>query len=105
MPELDVSDIQRSISFWCDLLGFQVAYERAAAKFAYLERKGAQVMLCEINGSWQTGALEYPLGRGINFQIEVPDTCAPFAKPWQSLMSPGGEQTVLFTASAVPDLE
>ena len=23
--------------------------------------------------TWQTGELEYPLGRGVNFQIEVPD--------------------------------
>jgi catechol 2,3-dioxygenase-like lactoylglutathione lyase family enzyme len=80
VPELDVSDIQRSISFWCDLLGFQVAYERPAAKFAYLEREGAQIMLCQINGSWQTGALEHPLGRGVNFQIEVSDVELPLGR-------------------------
>jgi hypothetical protein len=27
VPELGVSDIQKSISFWCGLLGFVVAYE------------------------------------------------------------------------------
>jgi catechol 2,3-dioxygenase-like lactoylglutathione lyase family enzyme len=80
VPELDVSDIGNSISFWCDLLGFEIAYERPAAKFAYLEREGAQVMLCEINGSWQTGALEHPLGRGINLQIAVADVELPLAK-------------------------
>jgi len=69
VPELDVSDLSRSLHFWCDLLGFAVAYDRPAAKFAYLERQGAQVMLCEVNGEWLTANLEPPFGRGVNFQI------------------------------------
>jgi catechol 2,3-dioxygenase-like lactoylglutathione lyase family enzyme len=73
VPELDVTDLEASLTFWCDLLGFSVAYDRPAAKFAYLEREGAQVMLCEINGEWVTGALTYPFGRGINFQIRTSD--------------------------------
>jgi hypothetical protein len=73
VPELDVTDIGISLGFWCDLLGFSVAYDRPAAKFAYLEREGAQLMLCEINGEWLTGRLERPFGRGINFQIETAD--------------------------------
>jgi catechol 2,3-dioxygenase-like lactoylglutathione lyase family enzyme len=73
VPELDVTDIAASLRFWCDLLGFIVAYDRPAANFAYLEREGAQIMLCEINGEWLTGTLDRPLGRGINFQIEARD--------------------------------
>jgi catechol 2,3-dioxygenase-like lactoylglutathione lyase family enzyme len=69
VPELDVTDMERSLGFWCDLLGFRVAYDRPQAKFAYLEREGAQIMLCQINGSWETGPLERPFGRGVNFQI------------------------------------
>jgi catechol 2,3-dioxygenase-like lactoylglutathione lyase family enzyme len=69
VPELDVSDIEASLRFWCDLLGFEIAYDRPQAKFAYLQREGAQVMLCQINGNWEVGALERPFGRGINFQI------------------------------------
>jgi hypothetical protein len=30
-------------------------------------------MLEEINDTWKTGKLEYPFGRGVNFQIEVAD--------------------------------
>ena len=30
-------------------------------------------MIEEVNGYWKTGNLEYPFGRGINFQIEVND--------------------------------
>lgn len=29
------------------------------------------MMLEEINGCWETGILDYPLGRGINFQISL----------------------------------
>ncbi len=71
VPELDVTDLKASIAFWCDILGFRIAYERPEAKFAYLERQGAQVMLCEINGEWITGPLDRPFGRGVNFQIET----------------------------------
>lgn len=73
VPELDVLDIETSLAFWCGMLGFRVAYERPEAKFAYLERQGAQVMLCQINGNWQTGPLERPFGRGVNFQIATDD--------------------------------
>ena len=78
VPELDVTDIDASRRFWCDLLGFSVAYDRPAAKFAYLQRQGAQIMLCQINGNWDTGPLERPFGRGINFEIKVVDV-APIA--------------------------
>lgn len=71
VPELDVTDIGESLRFWCDLLGFEVAYDRPQARFAYLQREGAQVMLCEINHNWEVGALERPFGRGINFQVAV----------------------------------
>jgi catechol 2,3-dioxygenase-like lactoylglutathione lyase family enzyme len=73
VPELDVTDLAQSLGFWVDLLGFRVAYDRPAAKFAYLERGVLQVMLCEINGEWMTGALERPFGRGVNFQMAVTD--------------------------------
>jgi catechol 2,3-dioxygenase-like lactoylglutathione lyase family enzyme len=70
-PELDVSDLDASLRFWCDLLGFKIAFDRPAARFAYLERGGAQIMLCQQNGRWLTGALDRPYGRGVNLQIMV----------------------------------
>ncbi len=73
VPELDVTSIEASLNFWCDGLGFRIAYDRPAARFAYLERQGAQIMLCQINGNWKTGTLERPFGRGINFQIATED--------------------------------
>jgi catechol 2,3-dioxygenase-like lactoylglutathione lyase family enzyme len=68
---LGVVDIQASLAFWCDLLGFRVAYDRPEAGFAYLERGPAQIMLCQLNGRWETGPMERPFGRGINLQLRV----------------------------------
>ena len=59
--------------FYRATLGFTIAYDRPAARFAYLERGAAQLMLCERNGRWETGDMRYPLRRGINLQISVPD--------------------------------
>ncbi len=71
VPELDVSDLQSSLRFWCGLLGFEVAYDRPATRFAYLVRGPLQVMLCERNGNWEVGDLSPPFGRGINFQMNI----------------------------------
>lgn len=79
VPELLVSDLSESLAFWVDLIGFEIAYDRPEDGFAYLDLGGAQVMLEERNPAsrqWLTAELETPLGRGINFQIEVP-ACAP----------------------------
>ena len=79
VPELLVEDIGRSLSFWRDLLGFEIAYQRPEDKFVYLERQdGAQVMLCQRWGKWETGPLERPHGRGVMFQIYVADFAAFF---------------------------
>lgn len=71
VPELDVSDLATSLHFWCDLLGFEIAYDRPQARFAYLARGPLQVMLCERNGNWKVGDLARPFGRGINLQMRV----------------------------------
>ena len=71
VPELSVTDIRKSLSFWCDLLGFKVAYDRPDARFAYLVRGHLQVMLCERNGRWEVAEMQHPFGRGINLQMAV----------------------------------
>jgi catechol 2,3-dioxygenase-like lactoylglutathione lyase family enzyme len=76
VPELDVFDLAASRAFWCDVLGFRIAYQRPEHGFMYIERQGSQVMLNQRNGNWETGDLVRPLGRGINFQMFV-DTVAP----------------------------
>ncbi|WP_409978008.1 MULTISPECIES: bleomycin resistance protein [unclassified Bradyrhizobium] len=79
VPELDVFDLQRSEAFWCRILGFQIAYQRPANRFMYIELQGSQLMLQQRNGNWETGNLERPLGRGINFQMFV-NSVAPLVE-------------------------
>ena len=71
VPELGVSNLERSLAFWCKLAGFDVCYDRPAARFAYLVRDRVQVMLCERNGHWEPGEMQAPFGRGVNFQMLV----------------------------------
>jgi catechol 2,3-dioxygenase-like lactoylglutathione lyase family enzyme len=72
VPELSVTSLARSLPFYTELLGFTLAFRRDDPPFAYLDRNSAQLMLEEIHdGAWVTGELHPPLGRGVNFQIEV----------------------------------
>lgn len=72
-PELSVSDFKKSLHFYTEILGFSILYQREEEGFAFLQLGNAQIMIDEIGKgrTWQTGDFEYPLGRGINFQIEV----------------------------------
>jgi catechol 2,3-dioxygenase-like lactoylglutathione lyase family enzyme len=80
VPELYCSDLERSVAFYVDILGFAVAYERPEERFAYLHREGAELMLEQPTGrTFLTAALEHPYGRGINLQIEVADVTALYA--------------------------
>lgn len=72
VPELIITDLEKSYHFWVEILGFSLKYQRTEEKFMYLELNGVQFMLEEQQeGQWLTGELNYPLGRGINFQLEV----------------------------------
>ena len=71
IPELSVENLEKSLEFYCDVLGFHLEYTRPENQFAFISLEGAQIMLEEDNGRWLTGNLEYPRGRGVNFQMEV----------------------------------
>lgn len=74
VPQLVVADLEASLRFWRDLIGFSVAFDRPEQCFAYLDLDGAQVMLKHLapeDHRWMTGPLKAPRGRGINLQIEV----------------------------------
>jgi len=70
IPELSVSDLNRSIKFYTEILGFTIEYQREETKFAFLSFEGSQIMLEDMHRRWDTGKLEHPFGCGINFQIE-----------------------------------
>lgn len=71
IPELSVSDFNRSLNFYTKILGFSIEYQREENKFAFLNLNDAQIMIEKENENWSTGEREYPYGRGINLQIEV----------------------------------
>lgn len=74
VPELSVTDFPISLCFYRDILGFKVRNQRSNPDFAYLEYEQVQIMLEQIHDDgWTTGELDYPLGRGVNFQIELED--------------------------------
>ncbi len=75
VPELTVLNFQASLDFYTDILGFQIKYRRKNPDFAYLEYEEQIQLMIEANheSGWHTADLEYPLGRGINFQMEVRD--------------------------------
>ena len=79
IPELSVTDIEKSKSFYI-ALGFQVMYERVEDKFVFLELEGNQIMIEQINDNWNTGIIEYPFGRGINISMTVSNIDEYFQK-------------------------
>src|ERR1700740_2713898 len=74
VTELHVADLDVSLAFWKDILGFEIAYRREEEKFVYLEHpKGQQIMLCQRHGRFETGPMRPPLGQGAMFQIYFRD--------------------------------
>lgn len=94
VPELGVTNCVASIIFYRDLLGFEMAYERPQEGFAYLTLGTAHLMIDQINlgRTWRTGDFAYPLGRGVNFQIQVHDLAPAITRlkgaEWALFMEP-----------------
>ena len=76
IPEMSVTDIQISLHFYTEIIGFTIEYSRPEEKFYFLSLEGSQLMMEEVNNHWWTGELEHPFGRGLNFQIEISDVSA-----------------------------
>lgn len=76
LPELYCKDIDVTLQFYTQVLGFNIMYQRPEDKFARLERQGTQFMFEQLDQSgdnrmWLVAPAEYPFGRGISFQIET----------------------------------
>lgn len=71
IPELTVTDIERTKAFYVGILQFKIEYERTENKFVFLSLEKNQMMFEQENGNWSVGVLEYPYGRGINFEMTV----------------------------------
>ncbi len=72
LVEFLVTDFTKSLNFYIDIIGFKVEYQRKTPNFAFLSYNGSQIMIQELKPSEkEIEKLEYPFGRGINFQIET----------------------------------
>ncbi|VSO48218.1 glyoxalase family protein superfamily [Streptococcus pneumoniae] len=72
IPELLVSNIEQSRSFYCALLGFRIEYQRPEENFLFLSLEECQLML-EEGTKDQLAELTYPFGRGVNLSFGIKD--------------------------------
>ena len=104
VPELTVTDFAASLHFYTAILGFSVRIQRQQPDFAYLCYGEAQLMIEQSHPQgWNTAELNWPLGRGINFQIEVDDIqvvlarvqkqCIPLYRPLRDTVYDTGGTT------------
>ena len=49
IPEFDVFNLEESIHFYVDLIGFHIVYDRKEDKFAFLQLENVQIMIQEID--------------------------------------------------------
>ena len=105
VPELTVTDYEASRRFWCDLVGFSLRYERPEEGFGYLVLGNAHLMLDQIDQgrTWATGPLEFPLGRGINFEVPVDNLDGTFDFAADKPVSFEQMITILARITATPD--
>lgn len=74
IPEITVSDIEKTKEFYINILGFKIEYERPEDKFAFLSLGNAQMMFEQYHkDGWNVAELKYPYGTGVNLQIGVSD--------------------------------
>ena len=72
LAELYITDFSKSVNFYVDIIGFKIEYQRENPNFAFLSYNGSQIMIQELApGEKESEKLEYPFGRGINFQIDT----------------------------------
>lgn len=64
VPELDVTELSRSLQFYGGVLGFRVLFERTAERFAYLERDGVELMVQEAAGPGRRSGTSWSGARG-----------------------------------------
>lgn len=72
LAEFAVTNFSKSLNFYIDIIGFNIEYQRVNPNFAFLSYNGSQIMIQELGpGEKEVEKLEYPFGRGVNFQIDT----------------------------------
>lgn len=66
VPEFYVLDLQKSLDFYINILGFKIEYQWPP-NFVFLSYLESQLMLQveDDNEAWHNGKLEYSLKRGL----------------------------------------
>ena len=96
IPELTVTDIERTKAFYVGILQFKIEYERTENKFVFLSLEKNQLMFEQENGNWSVGVLEYPYGRGINFEMTVSDVDGIYTRILDAGIKPFREMKVSY---------
>jgi len=79
IAEMMVQDYPRALAFWTSL-GFTPDFTRPTQMLACLSHPdGAQIMIYQRDGDWETGPMEPPFGRGAVIQVFVKDATAAAA--------------------------
>src|SRR5688572_32351567 len=72
VPELLCSNLEKTLHFYVELVGFTIQYDRPEDRFAYLSMDGVEIMVEEAPETsedprvWWTAKAVHPYGRGIN---------------------------------------
>lgn len=95
IPELAVSDIDNTKRFYIEVLSFKLEYERQEDGFIFLSLGGNQIMFEQYHkDGWNTGNLEYPFGRGVNFEMTVDNVDELYRRVVNAGIKPYREMTV-----------
>jgi extradiol dioxygenase family protein len=95
IPELTVSDIDNTKRFYIGVLSFKLEYERQEDGFIFLSLGGNQMMFEQYHeDGWNTGNLEYPFGRGVNFEMTVDNVDELYRRVVNAKITPYRELTV-----------
>ena len=88
IPELTVTDLEKTKEFYVDILHFKIEYERPEDRFVFLSLEKNQMMFEQENDHWSVGILEHPFGRGVNFEMTVSDVDAMYKRILASGITP-----------------
>lgn len=72
IPELVCKDIQLSLAFYCQKLGFTVLFDRADDGFYFLVKDDIQLMLQQLSElAWMSHDNDVPFGNGLNLAFKT----------------------------------